>query len=122
MLPRNANRSRRRVRRAISTCPARLSHGQKPASSSEIGFGDFEHLAAPFRPDMVRPTCDQAKSFIEPAGRASTCKQYNVACGHPHVDTKNIEELLDKGFRYLMPASVYSYAALDLGRKPAGRA
>ena len=34
MPPRNVDRSRRRVRRAISACPARLSHGQKPASSS----------------------------------------------------------------------------------------
>ncbi|MEA2845537.1 MAG: hypothetical protein QOG78_818 [Rhodospirillaceae bacterium] len=34
MPPRNADRSRQRVRRAISACPAPLSHGQKPASSS----------------------------------------------------------------------------------------
>ena len=50
------------------------------------------------------------------------CKQHNVACGHPHVDSKNIEALLEKGFRYLMPAPVYSYAALELGRKASGRA
>jgi 4-hydroxy-2-oxoheptanedioate aldolase len=50
------------------------------------------------------------------------CKQYNVACGHPHVDSKNMEALLEKGFRYLMPAPVYSYAALELGRKASGRA
>ena len=50
------------------------------------------------------------------------CKPHNVACGHPHVDTKNIERLLDKGFRYLMPAPVYSFAALELGRKASGRA
>ncbi len=49
------------------------------------------------------------------------CKQYNVPCGHPHVDTKNVEALLEKGFRYLMPAPVYSYAALELGRKACGR-
>jgi hypothetical protein len=29
--------------------------------------------------------------------------------------------LLEEGFRYLMPAPVYSYAALELGRKAAGR-
>ena len=50
------------------------------------------------------------------------CKAHNVACGHPHVDAKNIEGLLDKGFRYLMPAPVYSFAALELGRKASGRA
>jgi 4-hydroxy-2-oxoheptanedioate aldolase len=49
------------------------------------------------------------------------CKQHNVPCGHPHVDTKNVEGLLEKGFRYLMPAPVYSYAALELGRKACGR-
>jgi 4-hydroxy-2-oxoheptanedioate aldolase len=49
------------------------------------------------------------------------CKQYNVPCGHPHVDTKNVEALLERGFRYLMPAPVYSYAALELGRKACGR-
>lgn len=50
------------------------------------------------------------------------CKAHNVACGHPHVDAKNIEILLEKGFRYLMPAPVYSYAALELGHKISGRA
>src|SRR5271155_1321737 len=50
------------------------------------------------------------------------CKAHNVACGHPHVDAKNIETLLEKGFRYLMPAPVYSFAALELGRKASGRA
>jgi 4-hydroxy-2-oxoheptanedioate aldolase len=50
------------------------------------------------------------------------CKAHNVACGHPHVDGKNIEGLLEKGFRYLMPAPSYSFAALELGRKASGRA
>ena len=50
------------------------------------------------------------------------CKAHNVACGHPHVDSRNIEGLLEKGFRYLMPAPAYSFAALELGRKASGRA
>jgi 4-hydroxy-2-oxoheptanedioate aldolase len=49
------------------------------------------------------------------------CKQHNVVCGHPHVDSKNVESLLEKGFRYLMPAPVYSFSALELGRKASGR-
>jgi 4-hydroxy-2-oxoheptanedioate aldolase len=49
------------------------------------------------------------------------CKEHNVACGHPHVDSKNVATLVDKGFRYLMPAPVYSFNALELGRKAAGR-
>jgi len=28
---------------------------------------------------------------------------------------------VEKGFRYLMPAPVYSFPALELGRKAAGR-
>jgi 4-hydroxy-2-oxoheptanedioate aldolase len=50
------------------------------------------------------------------------CKQRNVACGHPHVDSKNVESLLEKGFRYLMPGPSYSFTALEIGRKAAGRA
>jgi 4-hydroxy-2-oxoheptanedioate aldolase len=49
------------------------------------------------------------------------CKEHDVACGHPHVDSNNIESLLEKGFRYLMPAPVYSFATLELGRKASGR-
>ncbi|MGH7038190.1 MAG: HpcH/HpaI aldolase family protein [Stellaceae bacterium] len=49
------------------------------------------------------------------------CKEHGVACGHPHVDTKNVATLIEKGFRYLMPAPVTSFAALDMGRKAAGR-
>src|ERR1700726_284655 len=45
-----------------------------------------------------------------------------VTAGRPHVVTKNVEPLLEKGFRYLMPAPVYSDAALELGRKACGRA
>ena len=50
------------------------------------------------------------------------CKQYNVPCGHPHVDAKNVESLLEQGFRWLMPGPVPSFAALEIGRRVAGRA
>jgi len=49
------------------------------------------------------------------------CKQYNVPCGHPHVDSKNVEGLIQQGFRWLMPAPVRSFGALELGRRTAGR-
>ena len=49
------------------------------------------------------------------------CKQYNVVCGHPHVDTANVEELIEQGFRFLMPGVVPSFAALEKGRKVSGR-
>lgn len=49
------------------------------------------------------------------------CKAANVACGHPHVDSANVEGVISQGFRWLMPAPVRSYAALETGRKLAGR-
>jgi 4-hydroxy-2-oxoheptanedioate aldolase len=51
----------------------------------------------------------------------STCKAHNVPVGHPHVDTKNVERIVAEGYRFLMAAPVRSYAALDTGRKLAGR-
>jgi 4-hydroxy-2-oxoheptanedioate aldolase len=49
------------------------------------------------------------------------CKQYNVPCGHPHVDSNNVDGLIEQGFRWLMPAPVRSFAALEHGRRAAGR-
>jgi len=81
-----------------------------------IGEGDLsQDLGYPRQYD--HPTVAGAIDEI-----LAICKQYNVPCGHPHVDAKNIEALLDKGFRYLMPAPVYSYPALELGRRLSGRA
>jgi len=80
-----------------------------------IGEGDLsQDLGVPRQYD--HPTVVSAMDEI-----LAICKQHNVACGHPHVDSKNVETLLQKGFRYLMPAPVYSYPALELGRKAAGR-
>jgi 4-hydroxy-2-oxoheptanedioate aldolase len=81
-----------------------------------IGEGDLsQDLGFPRQYD--HPTVTAAIDEI-----LAICKQHGVACGHPHVDAKNIEQLLEKGFRYLMPAPVYSYPALALGRKACGRA
>jgi 4-hydroxy-2-oxoheptanedioate aldolase len=49
------------------------------------------------------------------------CKDAGVPCGHPHVDAGNVERLLEQGFRWLMPAPTRSFAALERGRKAAGR-
>lgn len=51
----------------------------------------------------------------------ATCKKHNVAVGHPHVDSQNVERVLAEGYRLLMPAAVRSYAALEKGLKLAGR-
>jgi hypothetical protein len=49
---RNADRSRRRVRRAISAMPGATFTWTK--AGVEIGFRDFEHLVAPFSPSRQR--------------------------------------------------------------------
>jgi len=50
-----------------------------------------------------------------------TCKEHNIPVGHPHVDTKNVERIVSEGYRFLMASPTRSYAALDTGRKLAGR-
>jgi 4-hydroxy-2-oxoheptanedioate aldolase len=49
------------------------------------------------------------------------CKEHNVVCGHPHPDAKNIERLVNCGYRFLMPSAPRSFGALEQGRKLAGR-
>ena len=49
------------------------------------------------------------------------CKEAGVPCGHPHVDSNNVETLVEKGFRWLMPAPSQSFAALNKGLQAAGR-
>jgi 4-hydroxy-2-oxoheptanedioate aldolase len=52
----------------------------------------------------------------------SICTEAGVPCGHPHVDARNVERLLEQGFRWLMASPERSLHALELGRKSAGRA
>ena len=47
------------------------------------------------------------------------CIQHNVPCGHPHVGKNNIEALIARGFRWLMPKPERSNTALELGRRAA---
>ncbi len=49
------------------------------------------------------------------------CKSYNVPCGHPHVNAKNVESLIEQGFRWLMPPPVPGFSALEIGRRVSGR-
>jgi 4-hydroxy-2-oxoheptanedioate aldolase len=49
------------------------------------------------------------------------CKDAGVVCGHPHVDSGNVERLLEMGFRWLMASPERSFNALQLGRKAAQR-
>jgi 4-hydroxy-2-oxoheptanedioate aldolase len=49
------------------------------------------------------------------------CKEHKVACGHPHVEKDNVEEVVKQGFRWLMPRPVRSNATLETGLKLSGR-
>jgi 4-hydroxy-2-oxoheptanedioate aldolase len=49
------------------------------------------------------------------------CHEHRVPCGHPHPDARNIERLVASGYRFLMPSIGRSFAALEQGRKLAGR-
>ncbi|MDE2583449.1 MAG: hypothetical protein KGL52_17580 [Rhodospirillales bacterium] len=101
-------------KRAIANLPKMLE--QVPGIGVVlVGEGDLsQDLGFPRQYD--HPTVASAIAEV-----AAICKHYDVPCGHPHVDTKNVETVLAQGFRWLMAAPVPSYAALEQGRKLAGR-
>ena len=61
-----------------------------------IGEGDLSQDLG-FPRQYEHPTVASAIGEI-----LAICKQYNVPCGHPHVDTGNVEGLIARGFRWLM--------------------
>jgi 4-hydroxy-2-oxoheptanedioate aldolase len=80
-----------------------------------IGEGDLSQdmgLARQYdHPDMVAAMAEIL----------AICKDFNVPCGHPHVDERNVERLVAEGYRWLMPAPTTSYAALERGRRLTNR-
>lgn len=101
--------------RAVENLPDILE--QVPGITAVIiGEGDLSQ-------DLGFPRQYDHPKVVEAMNRVlETCKRFNVVCGHPHVDTSNVERLLEQGYRWLMPASTRSFAALELGRKVSGRA
>jgi 4-hydroxy-2-oxoheptanedioate aldolase len=51
----------------------------------------------------------------------AACKANNVACGHPHVEADNVDEVISLGYRFLMPKPGRSNAVLEKGLKLTGR-
>jgi 4-hydroxy-2-oxoheptanedioate aldolase len=80
-----------------------------------IGEGDLSQELGHPR-DYDHPVVAEAINEI-----LKICKDHNVPCGHPHPDARNIERLVDSGYRFLMPSSPRSYSVLQQGRKLAGR-
>ncbi len=101
-------------KRAIANLPKMLE--QVPGIGVVlIGEGDLsQDLGYPRQ--YGHPTVASAIADI-----LAICQHYKVPCGHPHVNTRNIEGLMEQGFRWLMPAVVPSFTALELGRKASGR-
>ncbi|CAG0945621.1 4-hydroxy-2-oxoheptanedioate aldolase [Anaerolineae bacterium] len=80
-----------------------------------IGEGDLSvDLGYPRQYD--HPTVTSAVADI-----LSVCKNYAVPCGHPHVNTKNVEGVLQQGFRWLMAGRETTTKALEMGRQASGR-
>jgi 4-hydroxy-2-oxoheptanedioate aldolase len=81
-----------------------------------IGEGDLSQELGHPR-DYDYPTVAEAKHEV-----VRICKELNVPVGHPHVDSDNVEAVLEEGYRFLMPGAGRSYAGLTKGRQLAGRA
>jgi 4-hydroxy-2-oxoheptanedioate aldolase len=81
-----------------------------------LGEGDLsQDLGLPRQYD--HPTVVSAIDEI-----LAICREYKVVCGHPHVSGKNVDEVLKKGFRWLMTGPTYQFAGLEKGLKASGRA
>lgn len=76
-----------------------------------IGEGDLSQNLG-FPRQYSHPTVAGAISEI-----LGICKEHKVACGHPHVDEKNVKDVIEQGFKWLMPKPERTNAALALGRK-----
>ncbi len=80
-----------------------------------IGEGDLSQ-------ELGYPRQYEHPKVLEAMARiVRTCKEHNVVVGHPHVDTKNVQRVLDEGYRFLMTAPVRSYAGLEKGLELSGR-
>lgn len=101
-------------RRAIQNLP-RILNEVPGIGVILIGEGDLsQELGHPRQ--YEHPVVQEAIGEI-----VQICKDHNVPVGHPHVDEKNVERILDQGFRFLMPGPVRSYGGLAKGRQLAGR-
>ena len=76
-----------------------------------IGEGDLsQDLGMPRQ--YEHPTVVSAMDEI-----LAICKDHDVPCAHPHAGTKNIEGLVEKGYRMLFANPEPSFAAVELGRR-----
>ena len=101
-------------KRAIANLP-RMLEQVEGIGVVLIGEGDLSQ-------DLGYPRQYEHPAVVSAIGEIlAICKQYNVVCGHPHVDANNVEGLIEQGFRFLMPGVTPSFAALEKGRRVSGR-
>lgn len=80
-----------------------------------IGEGDLSQ-------ELGVPRQYEHPSVLEQKDRVlEVCGTHGVAVGHPHVTEKNVEQVLEQGYRVLLTAPVVSHPGLDRGRALAGR-
>jgi 4-hydroxy-2-oxoheptanedioate aldolase len=80
-----------------------------------IGEGDMsQELGVPRQYD--HPSLRESMACV-----VATCKKHNVVVGHPHVDSQNVERILEEGYRFLMAGAGRSYGALEKGLELSGR-
>jgi 4-hydroxy-2-oxoheptanedioate aldolase len=76
-----------------------------------IGEGDLSQ-ALGYPRQYEHPVVKEAMAQV-----VQTCKAHNVPVGHPHVTAKNVESVLEQGYRFLMAAPVRSYAVVEKARE-----
>ena len=80
-----------------------------------IGEGDLSQNLG-FPRQYKHPTVAGAIGEI-----LAICKEHKVACGHPHVEADNVDEVVAQGFKWLMPRPGRSNAVLDKALKLSGQ-
>jgi 4-hydroxy-2-oxoheptanedioate aldolase len=72
-----------------------------------IGEGDLsQELGYPRQYD--HPVVRDAMAQI-----VTTCKKHNIPVGQPHTTAKNIDRVLEEGYRFIMSSPVKSYAVIE---------
>ena len=80
-----------------------------------IGEGDLsQNLGHPREYD--HPIVREAMDTI-----LRICQDANIPCGHPHVDTSNVERVVQQGYRFMMAAPTRTYPTLNEARRLTGR-
>ncbi len=80
-----------------------------------IGEGDLSQ-------ELGVPRQYEHPSVLEHMSRVvATCRKHGVAVGHPHVNSNNVERVLQQGFNFLMTFPTRDFSALAKGRRLCGR-